>query len=38
MGFMSDDLTPKRPATAVVPVTNFPSDGGNAEKPEVATA
>lgn len=37
MGFMSDDLTPKRPATAVVPVTNFPSDGGNAEKPEVAT-
>ena len=39
MGFMSDDLTPKRPATAVVPVTNFPSDGNsNAEKPEVATA
>lgn len=38
MGFMSDDLTPKRPATAVVPVTNFPSDGGNAEKPEVTTA
>ena len=38
MEFMSDDLTPKRPATAVVPVTNFPSDGGNAEKPEVATA
>ena len=38
MGFMSDDLTPKRPATAVVPVTNFPSVGGNAEKPEVATA
>lgn len=38
MGFMSDDLTPKRPATAVVPVTNFPSDVGNAEKPEVATA
>lgn len=37
MGFMSDDLTPKRPATAVVTVTNFPSDGGNAEKPEVAT-
>ena len=35
---MSDDLTPKRPATAVVPVTDFPSDGGNAEKPEVATA
>ena len=35
---MSDDLTPKRPATAVVPVANFPSDGGNAEKPEVATA
>lgn len=38
MGFMSDDLTPKRPATAVVPVTDFPSDGGNAEKLEVATA
>ena len=38
MGFMSDDLTPKRPATAVVSVTDFPSDGGNAEKPEVATA
>ena len=38
MGFISDDLTPKRPATAVVPITNFPSDGGNAEKPEVATA
>lgn len=38
MGFISDDLTPKRPATAVAPVTNFPSDGGNAEKPEVATA
>lgn len=34
---MSDDLTPKRPATAVAPVTDFPSDGnGNAEKPEVA--
>lgn len=39
MGFMSDDLTPKRPATAVVPVNDFPSDGnGNAEKPQVATA
>ena len=38
MGFMSDDLTPKRPAKAVVPITDFPSDGGNAEKPEVATA
>lgn len=38
MGFMGDDLTPKRPATAVVPVTDFPSDGGNAEKPEVTTA
>lgn len=38
MGFISDDLTPKRPATAVVPITDFPSDVGNAEKPEVATA
>lgn len=26
MGFMSDDLTPKRPATAVTPVTDFPSN------------
>ncbi len=39
MGFTLDDLTPKRPATAVAPVTDFPSDGnGNEEKPEVATA
>lgn len=38
MGFMSDDLTPKRPATAVAPVTDFPSEGGNAQKPEVTTA
>lgn len=36
MGFTLDDLTPKRPATAVTPVTNFPDD--NAVKPEVATA
>lgn len=34
MGFTLDDLTPKRPATAVTPVTNFPDE--NAEKPEVA--
>lgn len=34
MGFILDDLTPKRPATAVTPVTNFPDD--NAVKPEVA--
>lgn len=34
MGFTLDDLTPKRPATAVTPVTNFPDD--NAVKPEVA--
>lgn len=26
MGFTLDDLTPKRPATAVTPVTDFPSD------------
>ena len=26
MGFMSDDLTPKRPATAVTPITDFPSN------------
>ena len=34
MGFTLDDLTPKRPATAVTPITNFPDD--NAVKPEVA--
>ena len=34
MGFILDDLTPKRPATAVTPFTNFPDD--NAVKPEVA--
>lgn len=34
MGFTLDDLIPKRPATAVTPVTNFPDD--NAVKPEVA--
>ena len=36
MGFTLDDLTPKRPATAVTPVTNFPED--NAVKPEVAVS
>lgn len=36
MGFTFDDLTPKRPATAVTPVTNFPDD--NAVKPEVAVS
>lgn len=34
MGFTLDDLTPKRLATAVTPVTDFPDD--NAVKPEVA--
>ena len=34
MGFTLDDLTPKRPASAVTPVTDFPDD--NAVKPEVA--
>lgn len=34
MGFTLDDLTPKRPATAITPVTDFPDD--NAVKPEVA--
>lgn len=34
MGFTLDDLTPKRPATAVTPVTDFPDD--NVLKPEVA--
>lgn len=32
MGFTLDDLTPKRSATAVTPVTDFPDD--NAVKPE----
>lgn len=32
MGFTLDDLTPKRPAIAVTPVTDFPDD--NAVKPE----
>ena len=36
MGFILDDLTPKRPATAVTPFTNFPDD--NAVKPEVAVS
>ena len=36
MGFTLDDLTPKRPATAVTPITNFPDD--NAVKPEVAVS
>ena len=34
MGFTLDDLTPKRPATAVTPVTDFPDD--NTVKPEIA--
>lgn len=34
MGFTFNDLTPKRPATAVTPVTDFPDD--NVVKPEVA--
>lgn len=39
MGFMSDDLTPKRPATAVIPVTDFPSndDGQSAPSEPVAS-
>lgn len=36
MGFTLDDLTSKRPATAVTPITNFPED--NAVKPEVAVS
>lgn len=32
MGFTLDDLTPKRPATAVTPITDFPDD--NAVKPD----
>ena len=34
MGFILDDLTPKRPATAATPITDFPDD--NAVNPEVA--
>lgn len=36
MGFTLDDLTSKRPATAVTPITNFPDD--NAVKPEIAVS
>lgn len=36
MGFTLDDLTPKRPATAVTPVTDFPDD--NVVKPEVTAS
>lgn len=32
MGFTLDDLTPRRPATAVTPVTDFPSD--NVDQPD----
>lgn len=38
MGFMSDDLTPKRPATAVTPVTGFPSDDGGSAPSEPVTS
>ena len=36
MGFTLDDLTSKRPATAVTPITNLPDD--NAVKPENAVS
>lgn len=36
MGFTLDDLTPKRPATAVTPVTDFPDD--NVVKPEITAS
>lgn len=36
MGFTLDDLTPKRPATAVTPITDFPDD--NVVKPEIAAS
>lgn len=39
MGFMSDDLTPKRPATAVTPITDFPSnDDGQSAPSEPVTS
>lgn len=39
MGFMSDDLTPKRPAMAVTPITDFPSnyDGQSAPSEPVTS-
>lgn len=33
MGFMSDDLTSKRPATAVTPITDFPSNDEGVSAP-----
>ena len=38
MGFMSDDLTPKRPATAVTPIANFPSDDDGMSAPSEPVA
>lgn len=39
MGFMSDDLTPKRPATAVTLITDFPSnDDGQSAPSEPVTS
>lgn len=38
MGFMSDDLTPKRPATAVTPIVNFPSDDEGLSAPSEPVA
>lgn len=38
MGFMSDDLTPKRPATAVTSVTDFPSNDGLSAPSEPVTS
>lgn len=38
MGFMSDDLTPKRPVTAVTPVTDFPSNDGFSAPSEPVTS
>lgn len=38
MGFMSDDLTPKRPATAVTPVTDFLSNDGLSAPSEPVTS
>ena len=38
MGFMSDDLTPKRPATAVTPITDFPSNDGLSVPSEPVTS
>ena len=38
MGFISDDLTSKRPATATTPFANFPSDSDGTSAPSVSVS